>query len=188
MGGDYPIRLQSMTSTDTRDVKATLEQVLRIIRAGADLVRISTPTLKDVEAFAEIKKQLRDKGYNTPLIADIHFNPKVAEAAAKVAEKIRINPGNYSDRGYNEQEPNAYKNELEKIHERIRPLLHICKEYGTVIRVGSNSGSLSQRILSRYGNTPRGMVESALEFVDICEQEGFYLISKFELLGVIEVI
>lgn len=172
MGGTQPIRVQSMTSTDTNNIQATLDQSIRMIKTGCELVRITTPTLKEVESLKTIQKELRSKGYQTPLIADVHYNPKVAEECAHFVEKVRINPGNYVDRSaankieFTEKE---YQLELEKIADRLHPLLKICKENGTIIRIGTNHGSLSQRITSRHGDTPHGMVESALEFVKICE-------------------
>ena len=176
MGGSYPIRLQSMTNTPTFDTLATVEQCKRIIDAGADYVRITTPAVQDAENLAEIKKLLRQVGYTNPLVADVHFNPRVAEVAARIVEKVRINPGNYIDKkkfehlDYTDDE---YQLELEKIHERVLPLLKICKEYGTAIRIGVNHGSLSDRIMSRYGDTPDGMAESAMEFLRVFEAEGF---------------
>ena len=175
MGGNFPIRVQSMTSTPTLNTKATVEQSIRLIKAGCEYVRITAPGVKEAEHLAIIKKELKNKGYTTPLIADIHYQPKAAEIAARIVEKIRINPGNYVDRNkgkaiYSEQE---FQAESEKIRERIKPLIRICKEYGTVLRIGSNHGSLSERILSRYGDTPLGMVKSALEFVKICEYLDF---------------
>jgi (E)-4-hydroxy-3-methylbut-2-enyl-diphosphate synthase len=176
MGGDYPIRLQSMTNTPTLDTKATVEQCKRIIDAGADYIRITTPAQRDAENLAEIKKQLRKSGYRTPLVADVHFNPNVAETAARIVEKVRINPGNYIDKKKFEQltyTDREYKLELERIRDRVLPLLNICKEHGTALRIGVNHGSLSDRIMSRYGDTPEGMAESAMEFLRIFENEGF---------------
>jgi len=172
LGGDNPIRIQSMTSTNTMDTKATVDQSIRMIEAGCEYVRITAPGVKEAENLANIKKELKKRGYTTPLIADIHYQPKAAEIAARIIEKVRINPGNYVDRkrgriNYSESE---YLAELEKIKERIKPLINICKEHGTAIRIGSNHGSLSERILLKYGDTPAGMVESALEFVRICEE------------------
>jgi (E)-4-hydroxy-3-methylbut-2-enyl-diphosphate synthase len=171
MGGDYPIRIQSMTSTNTMDTPATVEQSIRMIEAGCEYVRITAPGIKEAKNLANIKKELRKKGYTTPLIADIHYQPKAAEVAARIVEKVRINPGNYVDRkqGRLQFTESEYNAELEKIRERIKPLIHICKETGTAMRIGSNHGSLSERILLKYGDTPEGMVESALEFVRICE-------------------
>lgn len=177
MGGNYPIRLQSMTNTPTLDSQATAEQCKRIIDAGADYVRITTPTIQDAENLAEIKKLVRQAGYNNPLVADVHFSPKVAEVAARTVEKVRINPGNYVDKKRFEQldfTDQEYILELERIHEHVLPLLKICKEYGTAIRIGVNHGSLSDRIMSRYGDTPEGMAESAMEFLRVFEAEGFH--------------
>jgi len=179
LGGDYPVRVQSMTNTNTLDTAATVEQSIRMIEAGCEYVRIAVPGVKEAENLREIKKQLKKQGYTTPLIADVHFNPGIAEVAAGIVEKVRINPGNYSDkkkiregrRGMTEKE---YNDELEKIAERISPLIKICKVHGTAIRIGTNQGSLSDRIMDRYGDTPLGMVESAMEFVHICENLGFY--------------
>jgi (E)-4-hydroxy-3-methylbut-2-enyl-diphosphate synthase len=178
VGGTNPIRLQSMTNVPVEDIKNTVIQSKKIFDAGADFVRIATPRVMDVESLKTVKKILNEDGYKKPLIADVHFNPIIAEEAARVVEKIRINPGNYVDKKsiydnikYTE---NEYNEELNKIHERIRPLIRICKEYGTAIRVGSNHGSLSDRILSRYGNTVQGMVEAALEYLDIFVAENFY--------------
>ncbi len=177
LGGSNPIRLQTMTTTDTLDIDGTVAQVLRLAEAGADYVRITAPSQKEAEALAEIKKRLRAAGCTVPLVADIHFTPKAAEIAARIVEKVRINPGNYADkkrfekRTYTDAE---YEAELNRIYERFAPLVRICKEYGTAMRIGVNHGSLSDRILNRYGDTPEGMVESAMEFLRICEAEGFY--------------
>lgn len=176
MGGTYPVRLQSMTNTPTHDTIGTAEQCKRIIDAGADYVRITTPTIADAENLANIKKLLHNSGYTNPLVADVHFNPKVAEIAARIVEKVRINPGNYADKKRFEQiefSDQEYVLELERVHEKVLPLLNICKEYGTAIRIGVNHGSLSDRIMGRYGDTPEGMAESALEFLRIFEAEGF---------------
>ena len=176
LGGDYPVRVQSMTNTPTQDIHATVKQCIRLAEAGAEYIRITTPARSDVECLAGIKKELRKQGFLTPLIADVHFNPKVAEEAARIVEKVRINPGNYVDRkkdkvvSYSEA---AYREELDRIRDRIRPLIKICKEYGTAIRIGTNHGSLSERIIDRFGDTPEGMVESALEFAGICEDLDF---------------
>jgi (E)-4-hydroxy-3-methylbut-2-enyl-diphosphate synthase len=176
LGGNNPIRLQSMTNTNSLDTTATVEQCIRIINAGADYVRITTPGTREAENLAEIKKELRKRSFDTPLVADVHFNPKVAEICAGIVEKVRINPGNYSDKktgkiNFSETE---YKEELEKIHSKLIPLLKICKEHKTVLRIGVNHGSLSDRIMDRYGDTPLGMVESAMEFLRICESENFH--------------
>jgi (E)-4-hydroxy-3-methylbut-2-enyl-diphosphate synthase len=177
LGGDNPIRVQSMTTTDTMDTKATVEQSIRIFDAGADYVRITAPSIKEAENLENIKEGLKEKGYSKPLIADIHFTPNAAEIAARIVEKVRINPGNYADKKrfvveeYTEED---YTSELNRIREKFTPLIRICKEYGTVLRIGTNHGSLSDRIMSRYGDTTIGMVESALEFVRICEELNFY--------------
>ncbi len=175
LGGSNPVRIQSMTSTDTMDTKATVEQSIRMIEAGCEYVRITAPSVQAAENLRNIKKKLRVAGYGTPLIADIHFNPKVAEIAARIVEKVRINPGNYVDRKSGKPIPESeYDLELERISERLYPLLKICLDHGTTIRIGVNHGSLSERTLNRYGNTPEGMVESALEFARICSGNNFH--------------
>lgn len=177
IGGGNPIRLQSMTTTDTMDTKATVEQSIRMIEAGCELVRITAPSLNEAKNLEEIKKQLRAKGYDTPICADIHFTPNAAEWAARVVEKVRVNPGNYADKKKFEEieyTDAAYAAELERIRQRFTPLVKICKEHGTAMRIGTNHGSLSDRILSRYGDTPLGMVESAMEFLRICEEHNYY--------------
>lgn len=172
LGGKNPIRVQSMTTTDTMDTLATVEQSIRIIEAGGEYVRITAPSINEAKNLENIKKELRKRGYDTPLIADIHFTPNAAEVAARIVEKVRVNPGNYADKKkfsiieYTEQ---TYESELERIRQKFSPLVKICKEYGTAMRIGTNHGSLSDRIMSRFGDTPLGMVESALEFVRICE-------------------
>ncbi|MDA3910262.1 MAG: (E)-4-hydroxy-3-methylbut-2-enyl-diphosphate synthase [Bacteroidales bacterium] len=177
LGGGHPIRLQSMTNTNTMDLKATVAQSKRIFDAGADFVRITTPGIEEAKFLSEIKKQLHKDGYKKPLIADVHFNPKAAEIAAEIVEKVRINPGNYVDpRARFKQKSmldSEYKQELERMHERLLPLIRICKENGTAIRIGSNYGSLSDRIMNRYGNTAEGMVEAAMEFYRIFHVENF---------------
>jgi len=177
IGNTNPIRIQSMTSTDTNDVEATIQQCLRLIDAGCELIRITTPGIKEVEALKNIHRKLRGMGIKTPLIADVHYNPKVAEEAARFVEKVRINPGNYSDRNTRSKihfTDAEYEQELEKIKLNLQPLIKICKAHNTAIRIGTNHGSLSQRITSKYGDTPLGMVESAMEFVKICEDYQFY--------------
>ncbi|MCW3077007.1 MAG: 1-hydroxy-2-methyl-2-(E)-butenyl 4-diphosphate synthase [Bacteroidetes bacterium] len=177
MGAENPIRIQSMTTTDTMDTKATVEQSIRMIEAGCELVRITAPSLNDAKNLELIKKELKSRGYNTPICADIHFTPNAAEFAARVIEKVRVNPGNYADKKKFETidyTDAAYESELERIRTRFTPLVKICKEYGTAMRIGTNHGSLSDRILSRYGDTPLGMVESALEFLRICEDNNYY--------------
>src|ERR1700756_6037397 len=177
IGGTNPIRIQSMTTTDTMDTIKTVEQSIRMIEAGCELVRITAPSLNEAKNLEEIKKQLKARGYNTPICADIHFTPNAAEWAARIVEKVRVNPGNYADKKKFEQidyTDSAYEAELERIRQRFTPLVKICKEYGTAMRIGTNHGSLSDRILSRYGDTPLGMVESALEFLRICEEEKYF--------------
>ncbi len=171
LGGTFPIRIQSMTSTPTLDTEKTVAQSIRMIEAGCEYVRITAPFEKEAQHLAVIKKELKKRGYTTPLIADVHYKPQVAEIAARIVEKVRINPGNYIDRkigrtNYTEAEFNS---ETEKIRERIKPLISICKEYGTALRIGINHGSLSERFLLKFGDTPLGMVESAMEFLKICE-------------------
>lgn len=176
LGGDYPIRIQSMTTTDTMDIMGTVEQSIRMIDAGCDYVRITAPSLKEAENLQNIKNELRKRGYKTPLIADIHFTPNAAEMAARIVEKVRVNPGNYADKKKFEHldyTDDSYDAELERIRQRFVPLVKICKEYGTAMRIGTNHGSLSDRIMSRYGDTPLGMVESALEFLRICEENDY---------------
>lgn len=179
LGGNNPIRVQSMTNTPTQDTNATVAQLLRMYEAGCEYARITTPTMADAENLVNIKKALNAQGVHMPLIADVHFNPKVAEAAARIVEKVRINPGNYYDRKSNitqkrEFSEADYARDLEQIATRLSPLLSICKQYGTAIRIGTNHGSLSERILNKYGNTPMGMAVSAMEFVDICHNFGFH--------------
>ncbi len=177
LGGNNPIRVQSMTTADTMDTAKTVDECIRLIEAGSEYIRITAPSVKEAENLKNIKNELRKLGYQTPLIADIHFTPNAAELAARIVEKVRINPGNYADRkrfeiiDYTEAE---YQAELERIREKFVPLVRICKEYGTAMRIGTNHGSLSDRIMSRYGDNPLGMVESALEFLRIAEDEGFY--------------
>ena len=177
LGGDNPIRLQSMTTTDTMDTAATVAQSIRMIEAGCELVRITAPSIKEAQNLENIRKELRNRGYNTPLVADIHFTPNAAELAARIVEKVRVNPGNYADKKKFEHidyTDFAYEAELERIRERFTPLVKICKEYGTAMRIGTNHGSLSDRIMSRYGDSPLGMVESAMEFLMIAEENNFY--------------
>jgi len=177
LGGDYPVRVQSMTNTNTLDTKASVAQCIRIIEAGADYVRLTAQGVKEAQNLEYIKRELRKAGFETPLIADIHFNPAAAETAARIVEKIRINPGNYADKRASfikaEFTDKEYEEEIERIHEKILPLIRICRENDTVIRIGINHGSLSDRIMSRYGNTPEGMVRSATEFIKIFQSENF---------------
>ncbi|HRQ54734.1 MAG TPA: (E)-4-hydroxy-3-methylbut-2-enyl-diphosphate synthase [Ignavibacteriaceae bacterium] len=179
LGGNNPIRIQSMTTTDTMNTIATVEQTIRMVDAGCEYVRITAPSINEAKNLEVIKKELKARGYNVPLIADIHFTPNAAEMAARIIEKVRVNPGNYVDKKkfdlieYTDAE---YQEEIERIRERFTPLVKICKEYGTAMRIGTNHGSLSDRIMSRYGDTPLGMVESALEFLRICESENYHSI------------
>lgn len=177
LGGDNPIRVQSMTTASTMDTEGCVEQAVRIIEAGGEYVRMTAQGTREAENMANISRELRARGYTAPLVADVHFNPAVADVAACYVEKVRINPGNYVDPArsfrhleYSDQE---YAAELRKIRERFLPFLEICREHGTAIRIGVNHGSLSDRIMSRYGNTPEGMVESCMEFLRICAEEGF---------------
>jgi len=177
MGGLNPIRIQSMTTTDTMDTIGTVEQTIRMVESGCEYVRITAPSIKEAENLANIKKELRFRGYDVPLIADIHFTPNAAESAARIVEKVRVNPGNYADKKKFENlayTADAYQSELERIYKKFTPLVKICKEYGTAMRIGTNHGSLSDRIMSHYGDTPRGMVESAMEFIRMCEDLNFY--------------
>jgi (E)-4-hydroxy-3-methylbut-2-enyl-diphosphate synthase len=177
IGSDFPIRIQSMTTVDTMDTQGSIDQSIRMIDAGCEIVRITAPSVKEAQNLENIRKGLRLKGYQTPLVADIHFTPNAAELAARIVEKVRINPGNYADKKrfeVIEYTDASYQSELERIRDKFLPLVKICKEYGTAMRIGTNHGSLSDRILSRYGDTPLGMVESALEFLRICEDENYY--------------
>ena len=177
LGNFHPIRLQTMTTTDTMDTLATVEQSIRCIEAGAELVRITAPSKKEADNLQHIKDELRRRGYTTPLVADIHFTPNAAEIAARIVEKVRVNPGNYVDKKKFEQidyTDAEYLEEIERIRDRFTPLVKICKEYGTAMRIGTNHGSLSDRIMSRYGDTPMGMVESAMEFLRIARSETYH--------------
>ena len=177
IGGNNPIRIQSMTTTDTMDTMATVEESIRMIEAGCELIRITAPSQKEAENLANIKAELNKRGYDAPIIADIHYTPKAAEIAARLIEKVRVNPGNYADKkkfakiDYTDHE---YQQELDRIFEKFSPLVKICKEHGTAMRIGTNHGSLSDRILSRFGDTPQGMVESAMEFVRICAHHDYH--------------
>lgn len=177
LGGDHPIRIQSMTNTDTLNTKASVAQCIRIIEAGADFVRLTAQGIPEAENLANIKKELQKAGFGTPLIADIHFNPEAAGIAAAIVEKIRINPGNYTDKRASFRQVKLseknYQEELERIHTRLLPLINICQRNKTAIRVGVNHGSLSDRIMTRYGNTPAGMAMSAMEFIRIFRAENF---------------
>jgi (E)-4-hydroxy-3-methylbut-2-enyl-diphosphate synthase len=177
LGNFNPIRIQTMTTTDTMNTQATVEQSIRCIEAGAELVRITAPSKKEAENLLNIKNELRKRGYTTPLVADIHFTPNAAEIAARIVEKVRVNPGNYVDKKkfeLIEYSDADYVEEIERIRNRFTPLVKICKEYGTAMRIGTNHGSLSDRIMSRYGDTAIGMVESAMEFLRIAESENYY--------------
>ena len=177
LGNFHPIRVQTMTTTDTMDTEATVAQSIRCIEAGAELVRITAPSKKEAENLLPIKKELRSRGYTTPLVADIHFTPNAAEIAARIVEKVRINPGNYIDKKkfeLIEYSDADYAEEIERIQQRFTPLVSICKQYGTAMRIGTNHGSLSDRIMSRYGDTPMGMVESAMEFLRIARYESYH--------------
>lgn len=176
IGGGAPIRLQSMTNTDTMDTEATVQQCLRIVAAGGELVRITAQGVKEAENLRNIKQRLKELGCNVPLIADIHYSPEAALVAAAVVDKVRINPGNYTDRNkgkytYTDEE---YQYAIETIHQRIKPLVEVCKNHGTAIRIGSNHGSLSDRIISKYGDTAMGMTMAVIEFIDIFEQLNFH--------------
>lgn len=177
IGGDHPVRIQTMTTTDTMDTQATVEQTIRCIEAGAELVRITAPSKKEAENLQNIKDELHHRGYFTPLVADIHFTPNAAEIAARIIEKVRVNPGNYVDKKKFEQieyTDAEYAEEIERIRDRFTPLVRICKEHGTAMRIGTNHGSLSDRIMSRYGDTANGMVESAMEFLRIARAEDYH--------------
>lgn len=179
IGGDNPIVVQSMTTVDTMDTMGSVEQSLRMVESGCELVRITAPSIKEAENLRNIKDELRKRGCDVPLVADIHFTPNAAELAARIVEKVRVNPGNYADKKRFENidyTDETYNAELDRIRQRFTPLVEICKEHGTAMRIGTNHGSLSDRIMSRYGDTPLGMVESALEFLRICEDLGYYQI------------
>ena len=177
IGGENPIRLQSMTTTATMDTIGCIEQAIRIIQAGGELVRMTTQGTREAENMRLIREGLTARGYNTPLVADVHFNPAVADVAARYVEKVRINPGNYVDPArtfkHLEYTDDEYAQEIQRIRDRFIPFLNICREHGTAIRIGVNHGSLSDRIMSRYGNTPAGMVESCMEFLRICVDQNF---------------
>jgi (E)-4-hydroxy-3-methylbut-2-enyl-diphosphate synthase len=179
LGAGHPIRVQTMTTTDTMDTEATVAQCIRCIEAGAELVRITAPSKNEAENLRLIKDTLRQKGYETPLVADIHFTPNAAEIAARIVEKVRVNPGNYIDKkkfDFIQYTDAEYAEEIYRIRDRFTPLVRICKEYGTAMRIGTNHGSLSDRIMSRYGDSPIGMVESAMEFLRIARDENYHQI------------
>lgn len=176
LGGGAPIRVQSMTNTDTMDTQATVEQTLRMVEAGCELVRITAPDVKAAQNLYNIKNELLKRGCEVPLIADIHFNPLAAETAATIVEKVRVDPGNYTDRNtgkvhFTDQE---YNDELKRIGEKMSHLIEICKQHHTAMRIGTNHGSLSERIMSRYGNTPEGMAQSAIEFAQVCSEQNYH--------------
>src|ERR1700680_1424682 len=177
LGNNQPIRVQTMTTTNSMDTLATVEQSIRCIEAGAELVRITAPSKNEAENLLNIKNELEKRGYFTPPVADIHFTPNAAEIAARIVEKVRVNPGNYIDKKkfeFIEYTDSAYDEEIGRIRERFTPLVKICKEYGTAMRIGTNHGSLSDRIMSRYGDTPIGMVESAMEFLRVARYESYH--------------
>ena len=179
LGGDAPIRVQTMTTFDTMDTSKTVEQSIRCIEAGAELIRITAPSKSEAENLLNIKNEIRKRGYRTPLVADIHFTPNAAEIAARIVEKVRVNPGNYADKKkfeFIEYSDLDYQEEIERIRDRFIPLIRICKQYGTAMRIGTNHGSLSDRIMSRYGDSPMGMVESAMEFLRIARSENYHQI------------
>ena len=181
MGGSNPIRIQSMTTVDTMDTKGSVDQTIRMVEAGCEYVRITAPSLKEAQNLAEIKKELRARGYHVPLIADIHFTPNAAELAARIVEKVRVNPGNYADRKRFETidySDSTYEAELDRIRTKFSPLVRICKEYGTAMRIGTNHGSLSDRIMSRYGDTPLGIAGLHGEYY-VIELEVFTNAHKF---------
>ena len=177
LGGENPIRIQTMTDTSTRDIAASMEQIRRITASGADYIRLTTQGTIEVEALRNIRAGLHAEGNYTPLVADIHFNPNVADAAAAVTDKIRINPGNFTDNArtfkHIDYDDASYAEEIKKLETRFKQLLQICKEHGTALRIGVNHGSLSDRIMSRYGDTPEGIVESCMEFLRVCRKEEF---------------
>ena len=177
VGNFHPIRVQTMTTTDTMDTSATVDQSIRCIEAGSELIRITAPSKREAENLLNIKNELRHRGYTTPIVADIHFTPNAAEIAARIVEKVRVNPGNYVDKKkfeILEYTDLQYHEEIARIRERFTPLIKICRQYGTAMRIGTNHGSLSDRIMSRYGDTPMGMVESAMEFLRIARDESYH--------------
>lgn len=176
LGGDSPIRIQSMTNTDTMDTMATVDQCLRLADVGCEIVRITAPGVQEAQNLYNIKNELVKRGCNVPLVADIHYNPKAAEIAAGIVEKVRINPGNYVDRniGKTSYTDTEYNTEIEKITQRMANLIDICKRHNTAMRIGTNHGSLSERIVSRYGDTPMGMAVSAIEFANVCRSLDFH--------------
>ncbi len=177
IGGDHPVRIQSMTNTDTMDTAATVEQAIRLADVGCEIVRVTAPSIRDAENLRMIRAGLRARGCEVPLVADIHFTPNAAMIAANVVEKVRINPGNYADKKkfeVRDYDDSQYEAEIDRVHERFRPLVKRCRENGVAMRIGTNHGSLSDRIMNRFGDTAEGMVESALEFLDVCEEESYF--------------
>ena len=177
LGGNHPIRVQSMTTTDTLDIQATARQSIELAEAGCEIVRITAPNVRAAEALGQIRKEIQKAKVDVPLVADIHFMPNAAMEAAKHVEKVRVNPGNYADRKkfqIREYTDSQYEEELERLHEEFSPLVLRCKELGRSMRIGTNHGSLSDRIMNRFGDTPRGMAESALEFIRIAESHGYH--------------
>lgn len=177
MGEGQPIVVQSMTNTDTNDIEATVQQTLRLAQAGCQMVRITVPSMQEVEALKHIKAAVRAAGYDVPLVADVHFKPQVAEACAAIVEKVRVNPGNFTDkRNFNQLDLTdaEYATSVQAMAERAKPLFEICRQYGTALRIGVNHGSLCDRIVSRYGNTPLAMAMSAIEWIDICQQFAYH--------------
>src|ERR671922_1416862 len=177
MGGTYPIRVQSMTTTDTCDTAATVKQIIRLVEANCEIVRVTAPSIRDAENLREIKAALTRQGIKVPLVADIHFTPNAALIAADYVEKVRVNPGNYADRKLfqvKEYSDDEYEAELARLEKAFRPLVLKCKSNGVAMRIGTNHGSLSDRIMNRYGDTPLGMVESALEFARVCRKNGYH--------------
>jgi (E)-4-hydroxy-3-methylbut-2-enyl-diphosphate synthase len=177
IGGGNPVRVQSMTTTDTLDALATADQIERMVGAGCEIARITAPSLKEAENLAEIRRELRRRGVDVPLVADIHFTPNAALVAAEHVEKVRINPGNFADKkkfAVREYADADWREEVERAAARFRPLVRRCKELGRALRIGTNHGSLSDRIMNRFGDTPLGMVESALEFARIARQHDFH--------------
>src|SRR5438093_9996573 len=177
VGGNNPIRVRSMSATRTQDVEATLAQTLRLVEAGCEIVRITTPTSQDARALGEVKRRLLEMGVDVPLVADIHFSPAAAMEAALYADKVRINPGNFADeKRFNVREYSdaQYEAELVRIEEKFKPVVLRCQERGISMRIGTNHGSLSDRIMNRFGDTPEGMVESAIEFAAICRKYDYH--------------
>ncbi|MBQ0016801.1 MAG: (E)-4-hydroxy-3-methylbut-2-enyl-diphosphate synthase [Bacteroidales bacterium] len=176
LGGGAPIRVQSMTNTNTLDTEATVSQTLQLVEAGCEIVRITAPDVASAQNLYNIKNELSKRGCEVPIVADIHFNPKAAEVAASIVEKVRVNPGNYTDRnvGKTTFSESEYNDELKRIGDKMSTLINICKQHHTAMRIGTNHGSLSERIMSRYGNTAEGMAQSAIEFAEVCRQQDYH--------------